>query len=179
MIFIKFTLVMESEILFSENQRFSQWWLWLLLIGINGMMLYGIMQQVIFGKPFGDRPGSDAELFIAGAIAGLILVLFISLKLETRITKEGVYVRFRPFHHSFRYYSWASLSKSYIRKYSPILEYGGWGLRYGFYGKGSALNVSGNKGLQLMTIEGKKMLIGTRMPEEITETLKKLNQLKE
>ena len=169
---------MENEILFSENQRFSQWWLWILLIGINCITVYGIIQQVIFGKPFGDRPGSDAELFIPAAIAGLILILFIFLKLETRITKDGVYVRFRPFHSSFRHYSFASLSKSFVRKYSPILEYGGWGLRYGFAGKGSALNVSGNKGLQLITIDGKKMLIGTRRPDEITETLTKLNQIK-
>ena len=170
---------MESETLFSENQRFSQWWLWLLLIGINSITLYGVIQQVIFGKPYGDRPGSDAELLIVAAITGLILVLFIVLKLETRITKDGVYARFRPFHQAFKYYSWASLSKSYVRKYSAIMEYGGWGLRFGFAGKGSALNVSGNKGLQLVTIEGKKLLIGTRKPEEITETLKKLNQIKE
>jgi len=170
---------MKDETLFSERQRFNQWWLWIILIGINCITLYGVIQQVIFGKPYGDRPGSDAELLIVAAITGLILVLFIVLKLETRITKEGVYVRFRPFHQTFRYYSWTNLSKSYVRKYSAIMEYGGWGLRFGFYGKGSALNVSGNMGLQLITIDGKKMLIGTRKPEEMTETLKKLNQIKE
>jgi len=170
---------MESETLFSENQRFSQWWLWLLLIGLTGLILYGIIQQLIFGIPFGTKPASDAGLVLTLVIPVSLLALFIALRLETRITRDGIYVRFLPFQKTFRYYSWANLSKSYVRKYSAILEYGGWGYRFGFFGKGSALNVSGNKGLQLITIDGKKMLIGTRKPEEITETLRKLNQIKE
>ena len=170
---------MESETLFSENQRFSQWWLWLLLIGLTGLILYGIIQQLIFGIPFGTKPASDAGLVLTLVIPVSLLALFIALRLETRITRDGIYVRFLPFQKTFRYHSWANLSKSYVRKYSAIMEYGGWGIRFGFLGKGSALNVSGNKGLQLITIDGKKMLIGTRKPEEITETLRKLNQIKE
>jgi hypothetical protein len=170
---------MSSEVLFSEKQRFHQWWLWLLLIGVNALILYGIIQQLIFGIPFGDKPASDAGLVLSFLIPLSVLVFFILLRLETYITKEGVYVRFLPFQKTYRHYSWASLSKSFVRKYSPILEYGGWGYRFGMSGKGSALNVSGNKGLQLVTIDGKKMLIGTRKPDEIMQVLRSLGQVKE
>ena len=68
--------------------------------------------------------------------------------------------------------------KSYVRQYSPIIEYGGWGLRFGIFGKGTAFNVSGNKGLQLEFINNKKLLIGTNKPDALTETLIKLGRLK-
>ena len=172
-------MIMDAEVLFSEKQRFHQWWLWLLLIGLNGLILYGIVQQLIFGIPFGDKPASDAGLVLSFAIPLSLLVFFIFLRLETHITKDGIYVRFLPFQKHYKHYSWANLSKSFVRKYSPILEYGGWGYRFGIYGKGSALNVSGNKGLQLVTIDGKRMLIGTRKPDEIMQVLRKLGQVKE
>jgi hypothetical protein len=170
---------MNSEVLFSENQRFRQWWLWAILLGTNGLMLFGVTKQLILGQPFGDHPAGDTELVMITAITLLLTLLFVSLKLETRITKDGVYFRFTPFHRSFRAYTWDKLLKSYVRKYSPIMEYGGWGLRYGFFGKGNAFNVSGNMGLQLETNEHKKILIGTRKPEELTETLRKIRQLKD
>jgi hypothetical protein len=71
------------------------------------------------------------------------------------------------------------LTKSYIRQYSAIKEYGGWGLRIGLLGKGTAYNVSGDKGLQLEFTTNKKILIGTNRADEITVTLNKIGQLKQ
>ncbi|MBK9224473.1 MAG: hypothetical protein IPO23_07190 [Flavobacterium sp.] len=71
------------------------------------------------------------------------------------------------------------LTKSFVRQYSPLMEYGGWGLRLGLFGNGKAFNVSGDKGLQLEFTDNKKLLIGTNRPEELTETLIKIGQLKQ
>ncbi|MGB3078776.1 MAG: hypothetical protein WBB31_06835, partial [Saprospiraceae bacterium] len=109
----------------------------------------------------------------------LITISFYFFRLETRISKEGIYVRFFPFHFSFRSYSWSEISKSYVRVYKPIPEYGGWGVRTGLFGKGKAFNVSGNKGLQLQFNDGRKLLIGTNEAVELTEALKKLKHYKE
>jgi len=59
-----------------------------------------------------------------------------------------------------------------VRKYKPISEYGGWGLRYGF--KGKAYTVSGKTGLQLYMRAGKNILFGTSRPEELADYLKTL-----
>jgi len=48
------------------------------------------------------------------------------------------------------------LRKSYVRQYSALSEYGGWGLRYGIFGNGTAFNISGNKGLKLEFSNNKK-----------------------
>lgn len=173
------TKAMNDDILFTERQRFKQWWIWLILIGINGLFLFGVFKQVIGGEQFGDKPMSNTELLMAASLTILVMVLFISTRLDTQIKNDGIYVRFFPFHLKFKYYPWTNLTKSFVRKYSPLSEYGGWGLRLGLSGKGTAFNVSGDKGLQLEFTNNKKLLIGTNKPIELTDTLSQLGQLKQ
>jgi hypothetical protein len=170
---------MVNEVLFTERQRFKQWWLWLILLGVNGLFLFGVFKQGICGQQFGDNPMSNSGLLIATGLTIALTILFLNLRLDTTIKKDGIYVRFFPFHLKFKYYNWDSPAKSFVRQYSPLTEYGGWGLRLGLFGKGTAFNVSGDKGLQLEFTDGKKLLIGTNKPEELTETLNKIGQLKQ
>jgi hypothetical protein len=65
------------------------------------------------------------------------------------------------------------LIKCYVRKYNAIAEYGGWGWRLGLFGKGTAYNISGNEGLQLEFINGKKLLIGTQKLEALSGIVEK------
>ena len=168
---------MENEILFSEQQRFKQWWVWLILLGVNGLLLFGVYKQIIGRQPYGDNPMSDTGLLITTGIIILSTLSFYWLRLDTQIKMDGIYVRFIPFRLSFRHYSWEQIQKAYVRQYQPILEYGGWGIR-GF-GRNRALNVSGNQGLQLQFTDDKKLLIGTNKPVEINEILVKLGKMQQ
>ena len=168
---------MNPEILFSETQRFKQWWLWLIMLGVDGLIFFGLFQQVTLGKPFGDHPATNTELIVIAVFMLLITGSFYMLKLETEIRKDGIYVRFFPFHFSNRFYPLENISKSFVRQYNPILEYGGWGVRFGFAGKGKAFNVSGNQGLQLEFTDQKKLLIGTNKPEELENLLMQIRHL--
>ena len=170
---------MENEILFSEKQKFNQWWLWLILLAINGVTILGVYNQLITGQPFGDKPMSNTGLLITAASIFVISILVLNMRLDTLIKKDGIYVKFFPFHWSFKKFPWEQISLSYIRKYSAITEYGGWGIRIGLFGKGKAWNVSGDKGLQLEFTNKKKLLIGTNQPEAVAATLGKIGQLKE
>jgi hypothetical protein len=177
--FLQRKLTMDNEVLFTERQRFKQWWLRLILLGINGLLLFVFFKQIIGGQQFGDKPMSNLGLLITtGLTIALTLLLFIS-RLDTIIKKDGIYVRFFPLHLKFKHYAWDSLTKSFVRQYSPLTEYGGWGLRLGLFGEGTAFNVSGDKGLQLEFTDNKKLLIGTNKPDELTETLNKVGQLKQ
>ncbi len=170
---------MDNEILFTEKQRFKQWWLWIILLGINVLFLFGFFKQVIGGQQFGNKPMSNTGLIIVTVVFILFTLLFMNSRLETIIKKDGIYVRFFPFHFKFKYFSWNVLTKAYVRQYAAIAEYGGWGLRFGLFGKGTAYNVSGNEGLQLEFTNNKKLLIGTNKPVELTEALNKIGQLKQ
>ncbi len=163
-------------ILFSETQKFKQWWIWLLLLSINSIFIFGIYVQVICGEKFGDKQGSNAMLIATTAFTFLITALFAIVHLDTIIKRDGIYFRFYPVQRKYKYLSWQKITKSYVRRYKPILEYGGWGMRIGLFGRGRAYNISGRNGLQLVYSDGKKLLIGTQKPEEITEILVSLKQ---
>ncbi|MBE7170327.1 MAG: hypothetical protein INR73_07040 [Williamsia sp.] len=169
---------MDNEVYFSERQKFKQWWLWVILLGINGLLLFGVFKQLIAGQQFGDKPMSNMGLLLIAGLSLLLTALFYNFRLETQVKKDGIYVRFFPFHLSYHRYTWEKVSRSFIRQYNPIGEYGGWGLRLGPSDTGKALNVSGNQGLQLEFTNKKKLLIGTNKPAELAETLNKIGQLK-
>jgi hypothetical protein len=165
---------MESPVLFAEKQRFTQWWIWAILIAVNLLFIYGVVQQIVLGKRFGDTPMDNlAILLISGAMITLTAMM-LSTNLVTEITKEGINVRLFPFHWRAKHFSWDDIEKAYVRKYSPLAEYGGWGLRYSITGYGKAYNISGKMGLQLELKTGKKLLIGTKKPEELTAVLEQV-----
>jgi hypothetical protein len=166
---------MNSKILFKETQRFKQLWVWILLVGINIFLSILVYFQFIEQTPLGNNPISDLGLILIQLTILLITLFIFILRLETEIREDGVYVKFFPFHLNFKGYKWENIEKCFPRKYKPIWEYGGWGLR-GF-GKYKAYNVSGNEGLQLKTKDGISLLIGTKKTNEIKKILLNINKL--
>jgi len=156
--------------MFNETQRFTQWWLWLILLSVWGLMVYSFIMA---------PPQTDTAAFVSFGIGILLPLLFWQMKLTTRIEAEGIYVRFSPFHFKEKFFEWESISASYVRTYSPLKEYGGWGIKYGFNGQGLVYNVVGNVGLQLKFKEGEPVLIGTQKGEEIKAVLAELGRLTE
>lgn len=159
------------EFLFSEKQRFNQPWIWILLIGLNALFLYAIVQQLIFKIPFGNNPAPDGLLIVFMLIPIAITWLFYRFELTTGVTKEAVIFQLKPLHSKPEKINWTEIEKASIRTYSPLKEYGGWGYRLSSNGK--AYNVRGNQGLQLELKNGKKILIGTQKAKELEQTLKK------
>ena len=94
-------------------------------------------------------------------------------KLEPEVRTDGLYVRYFPFHINFKRFGADDLNKYYARKYRPIWEYGGWGIR-GSFGKGKAYNVSGNKGVQLVFKNGRQLLIGSQRAEELEKAIRSI-----
>jgi hypothetical protein len=170
---------MENEILFKERQKFNQWWIWLILLGLNGLSLFSIYYQVMVGQQFGNNPMSNTGLIFTFGVTLLITILFLFFRLDSMIKKDGIYIRLFPFQIAFKHHPWDSISKSYIRQYKPLAEYGGWGIRIGLFGKGKAFNISGRNGLQLEFTDDTKLLIGTNKPVELEEILNKIGQIKQ
>lgn len=166
---------MKNAIEFYEQQQKHQWWYWALLIGLNLWTIYGCIRQIVFGLPFGNNPTSDMALIIITVSILLVTLVLLSLKLITFINKDGIFVRFYPIQIKRKCFLWDEIEQAYIRKYNPVMEYGGWGYRWALSSK--AYNVSGTIGLQLVLKNGKKILIGTNNPEELTEVLRKLGKL--
>jgi hypothetical protein len=156
--------------MFKETQRFTQWWLWLILIASWIFLISTLV----------TTPAQSTISYIISFGLGMLLpLLFWQMQLITRITEEGIYVRFIPFHFKEKFFPWETITASYVRTYSPLKEYGGWGIKYGFNGQGLVYNVAGNVGLQLQFKEGDPILIGTQKGEEIKQVLAALGHLTE
>ena len=114
--------------------------------------------------------------FVLTLLAILVSVLFIFFfKLTTRIDEKGIHYQFFPFHFSFKTILWSEIKSAKVRTYDPIGEFGGWGLKGGAFwnsGKGKAINVSGDIGIQLELKNNKKLLIGTQKEFEVKRVLK-------
>mgnify|MGYP006287108805 CR=1 FL=1 len=165
-----------TKTLFTEKQKFRQIWVIVIISATLALAIWGFMQQIILGKPFGNNPVSDWVLILLLLAPLLIFTFFFALTLHTRIDQHGISYRFAPVHRSDRLIRWDSVEKCHVRKYKPIAEYGGWGFRRGR--SGVAYNTAGNMGLQLELKDGKKLLLGTRKPDELKRTLEKLGKTK-
>lgn len=160
---------MDSDILYYEQQRMPWFWA-IFLLPINIPFIYGLVKQLILGKPWGNNPMSDTGLIIVSILVFLFSVLMFIIKLETIITKEGIYIRFFPFLIRHRFYSWKKINKAEVKRYSPLKHYGGWGFRFGMNGS-TAFNIRGNIGLELLLNSGRKILVGTTNPQELEEVI--------
>ena len=156
---------------FKETQRLNQVWVWLILGLVNLALIWMLITQLVLGQPVGDNPAPDGFLILVVAVGIFMSGVVISMRLETEINEQGIHYRFFPLIRTFKSISFDELQEPSVRKYRPIVEYGGWGFRIGLRGTGKALNMSGNQGLQLVFKDGKRLLIGTQEPEALREAL--------
>lgn len=160
---------MNSNPVFIEVQRFRQIWLIALFLIMNLFCWLGLFVQLVLEIPIGNNPMSNQGFVILTIGMGVFSALLLSANLKTKIDQTGIYFKFFPFHFSYRCYRWQDIDNAQVRTYKPMLEYGGWGIRYGASGK--AFNVSGNQGLQIEFKSGRKVLIGTNKAEELREVV--------
>ena len=161
----------ENNVIFREVQRFALWLRLALLVftffmfGLCGFVLRYILSQqgAIDVLPFAFF--IVFMVFVPAAVA----ILFLTLKLETEVRSDGLYVRFFPFHIRYKEFTAEDLTECCARTYRPILEYGGWGIKFGK--KGKAYNVKGNKGVQLTLKNQKRLLIGSQKPDELARAI--------
>ncbi|MCB9282970.1 MAG: hypothetical protein H6563_02765 [Lewinellaceae bacterium] len=159
-----------SVILFQEKQFFRQWYLWIPMVATALLFSWGMFQQLVLGKPWGDHPMSDLGLVLGSLFVYATIGFLGIVHLNTEITQEEVRIVFFPL--SRRTIRWDEIAAAHVRKYNPMLEFGGWGLRFGK--DGPAYNVSGRLGLELELHDGRKLLIGTNKPEELEAVVKKV-----
>jgi len=110
----------------------------------------------------------DLPFFI---MTPLIPLIFSFVKLDTEIDEHGINIKYSYFYK--RRVLFNDIAAAYVRKYRPIVEYGGWGIK-GWKKSNRAYNVRGNKGLQLELLDSDRVLIGTQKPDELAEIIEKI-----
>jgi hypothetical protein len=149
---------MEEDI-FYEEQKFTQKWIFLILY------LLWVLSLIVSLLALLEKKAGFFIAFLPLLIISVIVLLFKSLKLQTRITGEGIYYRFFPLERRFRVIKKTDIEKLEVKSYDPLREYGGWGIRYGK--NGWADSVKGDKGIYISLVSKKHLLIGTGKPDEV------------
>jgi len=160
----------DTERLYVEIQHVRQLWIWLFVIGITGLFWYLFVMQIIMGVSLGNQPAPDFLLIVFWMLFGIGMpLLFVSARLITEVRSDGIYIRYIPFHRTYRKIEFRDLQYCELRTYHPILDYGGWGIRGD--GHDRAYTVSGNRGVQVECRISGRILIGSRRPEELYQAI--------
>ena len=146
--------------LFEEKQKFTQWWLWVILLSF----------PIISVGPFDDN-----EINVYYVLIGLAIpLLFYLFELRIKVNNDGLHYQFFPFHLKFYTIKMDEIESFKAMEYSPLKEYGGWGIKYGF--KGKAYNVSGNKGVKIFLKNGANIMFGSQKHKELAKALEVAKQ---
>jgi hypothetical protein len=145
--------------LFSETQRFLHN-PWAIVGGLGALVGCG---AVLFTTGVGPLGGVIA-LVVFVVVAGLLGLG----ALRTEVRPDGLYLRLVPITRQHRF-SWSEIESAEACRYRPILDYGGWGVRFGRGGR--AYNVYGDRGVQLVFADGRRLLVGSQRPDELAAAI--------
>ncbi len=155
---------------FSEIQKFDQWWAQILIYGLFLASIVGIILGITDISE-GNFTGFLIGRFPPFLILGLLSAALFNTKLKTRIDEKGIHYGFLPFQKKLRTASWKEIEKVYIREYRPLSEFGGWGYKFSLSGKGKVYNTKGNMGIQIVFKDSTKTLVGTQQPDEAQKVI--------
>jgi len=150
-----------TETRFRETQRFRQPWLWGLLLGVT----------LLVGGSLYVEGASGLGAVIGLAVVVAVLALFAVAELTVEVREDGVRIQFFPLHLSPWRIPLEDIECSEVVEYSPIRDYGGWGIRWTAGGK--AYNVSGSEGVRVDRRDDRQLLIGSQRADELEAAIER------
>lgn len=102
--------------IFREKQYLKRLWLiWFMLA-----ILLSVVGSVYFAT-LDFKEDSTVLVSILGlAIAVPLVFALASVKLESRIDREGITAQFTPFKFARKYFSWKDLEKTIMKEFNPV-----------------------------------------------------------
>jgi hypothetical protein len=156
---------------FVENQRFTQWYLWVILlvpVAISiGMMAFFLSRVSIWSRQL-------HVLLVALALPLATPILFLVMRMNVVLTGERLTVRFFPVR---RRIDLADIASFRVITYS-VRDFGGWGMKWARDGA-MVLNVSGNRAIRIDRRSGKSLIIGTQRADDFAAALEELGVARE
>jgi hypothetical protein len=163
--------------LFEEKQRFTQWWLWAIIVGASvvsfGIFLNALYTQMVLGKPWGEKPMSDDALimmvlFNLTAVVIMLLIFFNAI-LEIVVDKTGISYRYFPVLRR-----WRRIAREQIESFETKDYYlRGHGFHIDLRGN-KRISVQGNTVIEIKMTNGRKLRLGTQRPGDFLLALNKM-----
>jgi len=155
---------------FSEIQKFNKWWHYI-LISTPLLFFITLILLLQFDVIVPKHSKKDPWFFIPMLIASaLTIAWFLYLNLKTTINENGIHIVFSGIPFCKKIVLWDDISTIEVVEYSPLSDYGGWGVKYSI-GNGWCYNVSGTYGIKITGKTHKPFLVGTLKKEEAEKVI--------
>ncbi len=145
---------------------------WIVLGGAVLVIVSGLAIPLIQNASNPNQAMTAGEMYLmmgmVGAIAAFLFTMFLTSRLIVGMGPSGISYRYPPFVSEKRI-AWDEIQYAWVRKYNPMLEYGGWGYRG--LRRRRAFNMSGNIGIQIITKTGRQMLLGITRQSQASAVL--------
>lgn len=148
---------------YHESQHFHGAVTGLLLLAMLFVVLVTVL-AVIF-----SRPDDALLLAIAPGVVVLVAALISLSHLDVDVTDNEVTIAFRLLWPT-RRIAFGDIVGLEVRRFNPILDYGGWGVRLG--PAGWAYTTGGSVGVKLRMRKGLPVLIGSAHPTELEAAIR-------
>ncbi|WP_415325300.1 hypothetical protein [Chryseobacterium sp. MMS23-Vi53] len=148
------------KIILEEKQKFNQLLIWLPLIGLLIFVVFNYFKNSLTSN------------LIPVLIVGILILFFLSITLKYSIFEQEIVISYFPFFKK-KIFKKDEISEISIVTYNPLLDFGGWGVRYGKSGT-TAYNIKGKTGIFVALKNGKRYLIGTQISKDILREKLKL-----
>jgi len=151
---------------FYEKQKFTQTWVWIILL-----VSFTLPVIIPFLSSEDVKFLNDNSKSVL-ALGFFFLFFFYLLELRVSVNEEGIHYQFFPIHLKSYTIKFNEMEDFQAVRYSPLKDYGGWGIRYRF--KGTAYNVKGNKGVKInLKNKNRHILFGSQKTEVFVQALDK------
>lgn len=167
---------MKDRVLYRERSSWP-WWVHL-LVSLTLIAAIIPLVEAVKGN-IGTGP-DQMPLVVALLSASLGLAIPVGIyalmgDLRTLVTAEGLDIRWGLLEIIRKWIPFHEVESSEAVTYSPLREFGGWGIRYGGKGK-KTWNIRGNRAVLLHLRDGTRFYLGSEKPERILQWITSANK---
>jgi hypothetical protein len=166
--FFFFWYVKNCSMEFNETQRFRPWWMWLIISIVFIFPVAVFVYYIVTDPAVTYAPPTNGVAIAVAVISFLLLFLFLSVRFDLAIDDAGVSYRFFPVHLKMQQVSWKDIQHAEIRETPGIRRASG--IRYRAGGD-TLIGLASKAALSLHLDSGKKLMLGTRRPDELKRLL--------
>jgi hypothetical protein len=173
---------LQGSLLYREEQTFGWPWpgMFFVLMGVATFLAavvpfgFGMWQQLVLGKAWGDEPMPDAVLAVIGPLAvvmslfPLAAVLFGRLRVEVRT--DGIRIALLRF----RCPQVLRREEVHAATHTRIGPFGGWGASR--HGGRLVYRVAGSEGVLVELANGGKIVIGSEHPRALQDAIRAMRE---
>jgi hypothetical protein len=169
-----------NSVIFKEQQRFSNWILWLMIISLAVAVWFWFVATVILSTS--SASGLEESItpvwfvVLVWVIAGIVIPVFVFLlRFDLQIENGEIKFQYFPFHLKPKRLSIKEIKNYKIVRYDPLGDYGGWGVQK----KKNTIGyiTPSNRGVIVLVENEMQLTFGTDQPKELYLAIDKVHKL--